>query len=188
IMTFVKNRSDFKTAKKWVPGTILLISALILSRIGNSIGMAVEFWILSYLVGLLRKSYSVNPAIAAYNGKQIKITDGPIVLIIIFIIAVIVLLAAIAVPNFIRARETAMAKVCVSNLEQIQNAKIAWANNTKSEGMGIPTWKDLIPAYLKEEPKCPKEGKYSIGFVSSAPTCSVGNNNSRYPEMKHEIR
>ena len=48
-------------------------------------------------------------------------------------------LAAIAVPNFMKARETAQSNACLSNLRQIDAAKQHWALENKKVGGDIPT-------------------------------------------------
>ena len=41
---------------------------------------------------------------------------------IMIVVAIIGLLAAIAIPNFVKARSTAQANVCINNLRQIDGA------------------------------------------------------------------
>jgi prepilin-type N-terminal cleavage/methylation domain-containing protein len=41
---------------------------------------------------------------------------------IVIVVAIIGLLAAIAIPNFVRARETSQKDACISNLRQIDGA------------------------------------------------------------------
>ncbi|MBI4975005.1 MAG: prepilin-type N-terminal cleavage/methylation domain-containing protein, partial [Candidatus Omnitrophica bacterium] len=45
---------------------------------------------------------------------------------IMIVVAIIGLLAAIAIPNFIKARETAEKNACIANLKQIQGATQVW--------------------------------------------------------------
>ena len=46
---------------------------------------------------------------------------------IMIVVAIIGLLAAIAIPNFVRARNTAQKNTCINNLRQIDGAKQQWA-------------------------------------------------------------
>ncbi|HET7626566.1 MAG TPA: prepilin-type N-terminal cleavage/methylation domain-containing protein, partial [Verrucomicrobiae bacterium] len=46
---------------------------------------------------------------------------------IMIVVAIIGLLAAIAIPNFVRARETAQKNACVNNLRQLDGAVQQWA-------------------------------------------------------------
>ena len=70
---------------------------------------------------------------------------------------------------------------CINNLRQIDGAKQVWAQETKATSNAIPTWQDIQPYFPRgkegEIPKCPKGGRYTIGEVQSAPTCSVKGHN-----------
>jgi uncharacterized membrane protein YbaN (DUF454 family) len=83
---------------------------------------------------------------------------------------------AIAIPNFVKARQTAMQNVCINNLRQIDAAKNEWALEHQKKATDTPTQSDLLP-YLKNRqwPKCPAGGTYTIGQDSVSPTCSVTN-------------
>ena len=84
-----------------------------------------------------------------------------------------ILLVAIAIPNFEKARETSMKYACINNLRQIQAAKEEWAlEKNKSQG-DVPTENDLTPYLAGKFPVCPAGGTYTIGAVSNAPTCSI---------------
>ena len=50
---------------------------------------------------------------------------------IMIVVAIIGLLAAIAIPNFVRARTTAQMNACINNLRQIDSAKQQWALETR---------------------------------------------------------
>jgi competence protein ComGC len=88
---------------------------------------------------------------------------------------VIGLLAAIAIPNFVKAREASQKNACVANLRQIQGAKDTWALENKKTTSETPTAADLYgpQKYIKGEPTCPAGGTYSINSVAETPTCSV---------------
>ena len=49
---------------------------------------------------------------------------------IMIVVAIIGLLAAIAIPNFVRARTTSQMNACINNLRQIDGAKQQWALET----------------------------------------------------------
>jgi hypothetical protein len=81
-------------------------------------------------------------------------------------------LAAIAIPNFVKAREVSQRNACINNLRRIEAAKNEWAlENNKTNG-DTPTKKDLLP-YLRRWPVCPSGGTYTINPLGEAPTCSI---------------
>ena len=53
---------------------------------------------------------------------------------IMIVVAIIGLLAAIAIPNFVNARTTSQANACINNLRQIDGAKQEWALEEKPNG------------------------------------------------------
>ena len=87
----------------------------------------------------------------------------------------LVMLSIIAIPNFIKARNTALQHACVNNLRQIDGAKQQWAlENTKKED-AIPSQADILP-YIGSSgmmPFCQAGGTYTIHSVGELPTCSV---------------
>ncbi len=102
-------------------------------------------------------------------------------------IAVMGLLTAIAIPNFVKARNTSMQNACINNLRQIQAAKSEWALE-KEKGPGdVPTANDLTPYFAGSKfPVCPAGGTYTIGPVSNTPTCSIPNHSLKdYPSYYH---
>jgi type II secretory pathway pseudopilin PulG len=94
------------------------------------------------------------------------------------VVLIIGILLAIAVPNFIRARESSRAKSCVSNLKQIDSAKEQWAMDNKKTSADSPTATDLYGTdkYVKQTPACPASGTYTINAVGTGPACSVAAN------------
>jgi len=94
---------------------------------------------------------------------------------IMIVVAIIGLLAAIAIPNFIKAREASQKNACIANLKQIDGAKNTWALENKKVNTDLPTATDLYGAtlYIRDEPTCPANGAYNIQIVSTKPTCSL---------------
>jgi hypothetical protein len=93
----------------------------------------------------------------------------------IAMIPLIAMLVAIAIPNFVKARNTAVTAICVNNLRQIDVAKQTWARDNKKDESQTPTGQDLT-AYLKNGFRtliCPAGGTYSINQVGEKPTCSI---------------
>jgi hypothetical protein len=90
-------------------------------------------------------------------------------------VLMIPLMMAIAIPNFVKARDTAQMNACINNLRQIDAAKNEWALENNKKATDTPTAQDLKP-YIKggfESLHCPAGGVYTIGAVSNAPTCSI---------------
>src|SRR5688500_4317904 len=92
---------------------------------------------------------------------------------IMIVVAIIGLLAAIAIPNFVKARGTAQKNACINNLRQIDGAKEQWALENKKSA-GSTTTDSEVEAYVKGgRPKCPSGGTYSFNAVDTAPACSI---------------
>ena len=94
---------------------------------------------------------------------------------IMIVVAIIGLLAAIAIPNFIKAREASQRNACIANLKQIDGAKQTWALETKQVAGASPGAAALYgpTLYIRDTPLCPANGTYTIGAVSEKPTCSL---------------
>ena len=90
-------------------------------------------------------------------------------------VLVIGMLAAIAVPNFVRAREQSQKFACIANLHAIQGAKETWALEQKKRNTDIPEESDLVGPgkYMREKQMCPAGGSYSLNPVGEKASCSV---------------
>ena len=93
---------------------------------------------------------------------------------IMIVVLIIGILLAIAVPNFMKARDNSRAKSCMENLRQISGAKEQAAMDLRLADTAVPAQSDLMPAYIKSWPLEPAGGTYTIGDMSTNPTCSVG--------------
>ena len=91
---------------------------------------------------------------------------------IMIVVAIIGLLAAIAIPNFVKARTTAQTNACINNLRQIDGAKEQWALEKKKNDLDACTSADVAP-YIKGNamPKCPASGAYAVNAIGTNPTC-----------------
>lgn len=90
-------------------------------------------------------------------------------------VLMIPLVLAIAIPNFVKAREVAQRNACINNLRQMDEAKQQWALENKLTEEAVPTFEDIY-AYFKGATdlfQCPAGGVYTLGPVSERPTCSV---------------
>jgi prepilin-type N-terminal cleavage/methylation domain-containing protein len=72
---------------------------------------------------------------------------------IMIVVAIIGILAAIAIPNFLRSRKMSQMNSCVANLKQLEGAR----EQALLSGVVAPALADLcgMTAYIKVTPNCP---------------------------------
>lgn len=99
---------------------------------------------------------------------------------IMIVVAIIGLLAAIAIPNFIKARATSQQNACINNLRQIDGAINEWALETGQSNGATVAAVATVSAYIKlnsnnSVPGCPANGTYSTTTVGANPqvACSL---------------
>jgi prepilin-type N-terminal cleavage/methylation domain-containing protein len=94
---------------------------------------------------------------------------------IMIVVAIIGLLAAIAIPNFVKARSLSQKSICIENLRQMFGAKATWALETRHDVGETPTDADLFGAtlYIRTKPECPGGGTYELLPVDTKPTCTL---------------
>ena len=105
---------------------------------------------------------------------------------IMIVVAIIAILAAVAIPNFVRYRKSSQANACVSNLKQIQTAY----EQAKMAAISASTVKDLCgpTLYIKTEPLCPTTNTdtYSLpADETSNPTCA-NDTDTNFPHKLQE--
>ena len=103
---------------------------------------------------------------------------------IMIVVAIIGLLAAIAIPNFVKARTTAQKNACINNLRQIDGAKQQWALETKQLSTATPNEIE-VGSFLGRAGTvagvvCPAGGtgatfasSYTINQVDTGPACLI---------------
>src|ERR1700686_4554582 len=84
---------------------------------------------------------------------------------IMIVVAIIGLLAAIAIPNFVHARSTSQQNACINNLRQVDGAKQQWALENKAAATVTPT-SDNIQPYMGR------------GGNGSLPVCPLDSDNT----------
>ncbi len=105
---------------------------------------------------------------------------------IMIVVAIIGLLAAIAIPNFVRARTTSQMNACVNNLRQMDGAVQQYALESKLASTSTYTLSNIKP-YIKLDsasniPPCPAGGTYSQGAsVTNPPTCTLSGSGHVLP-------
>jgi prepilin-type N-terminal cleavage/methylation domain-containing protein len=97
---------------------------------------------------------------------------------IMIVVAIIGMLAAIAIPSFVRARTQSQTQACINNLRQIDDATQEWALDTLRAPTATVSFPDIQP-YLKNQITCPSAGdsgtfasSYTLTTVSNKPICN----------------
>jgi prepilin-type N-terminal cleavage/methylation domain-containing protein len=97
---------------------------------------------------------------------------------IMIVVAIIALLAAIAIPSFMKSRADSRKSACINNLRLLDHAKqqLATSSQTMTDDY-TPAMSELVP-YFKGmsntgRPVCRDGGSYSINAISNNPTCSM---------------
>ena len=118
---------------------------------------------------------------------------------IMIVVAIIGLLAAIAIPNFLRARSTAQQNACVNNLRQVDAAIQQWAlekgqastATVAADGSGIQPY--LGRGTGGALPLCPLDTakgfttSYGVTTVAVAPTCKIQPGGDADANYKHVL-
>ena len=98
-------------------------------------------------------------------------TSGLTVVELVIVVAILLLLAAIALPAFFQNQQKQRAAECAMHLDAIGNA----CKRHASDKGGFPaTLAELVPDYLPAVPTCPSGGTYTMGTPEGdPPACSV---------------
>jgi prepilin-type N-terminal cleavage/methylation domain-containing protein len=102
---------------------------------------------------------------------------------IMIVVLIIALLAAIAIPNFLKARKTTQMNACIDNMRAIEGA----IEQAKMEGVNEITYPDDLVGtdkYIKVEPKCPidKTSSYELD-KNDRPFCINATAEPGYPHV-----
>jgi prepilin-type N-terminal cleavage/methylation domain-containing protein len=94
---------------------------------------------------------------------------------IMIVVAIIGVLAAVAIPNLLKARKSSAKQACIANLKAIEGAKAVWALENKKGDNDVPTDADIFgpDKTIARKPECPGNGTYDLKALSERPTCSA---------------
>ena len=152
---------------------ILGILALVLCLIGPLFGIPA---VICGHMGLSR----IKQSAGILSGRGLAIGGLITGYLSIAMIPFIALLAAIAIPNFTMARNTAFSNACVNNMRQIDSATQQWALETGKKDTDAPDpvgiQKYIIGGVM---PTCPKGGNYVLApTVGTTPPVVCPNETS----------
>ena len=91
---------------------------------------------------------------------------------IMIVVAIIGMLAAIAIPSFMKARTTSQKNACINNLRQIEAGKEQWALETRQPSAAVAVT-TAVDSYLKTSPTCPAGGTYTYGVIGTNCACTM---------------
>ncbi len=97
---------------------------------------------------------------------NMKMKSGFTLVEIMIVVAIIAILAAIAIPNFVKYRKESQLSACLSSQASITTAAESWLSKPANATATSIKDTDIAPAdgsgYLKTFPTCPAGGKYTI--------------------------
>ena len=111
---------------------------------------------------------------------------------IMIVVAIIAILAAIAIPNFISYRKTSQMNACIANLKALDNATEAYRIR-ENNSTATPTLSDLCKAgdttgkyYFNKEVKCPAGGTYTPATATEGWKCSLATSSDGFNHVQKD--
>lgn len=115
---------------------------------------------------------------------------------IMIVVAIIGLLAAIAIPSFMRARSRSQQSACINNLRMIDAAKeqyaMEWGMTNGQAFADNAVLVGRVDGYIRDWPLCPasttvtndqtsSEADYTYGVVGANPVCRIMGGDPNFP-------
>lgn len=129
--------------------------------------------------------------------KMKKVPQSGFTLVeIMIVVAIIGLLAAIAIPNFVHARTTSQQNACINNIRQIDGAINEWAVENRAatgDRVYIPQLLPYLgrgssgtPTYCPSDPTLSMTNSYTVSHagyfkVGLVPVCFINPSNHVIP-------
>ena len=92
------------------------------------------------------------------------------------------LAGAAVIPCMVPAKATAQKNACVNNLRMLDRAKEEWSLQKKDEKGAVVSMPDMMAgehSLVREVPKCPGGGEYTLGVIGESPKCTLAENGHR---------
>ena len=106
---------------------------------------------------------------------------------IMIVVAIIGLLAAVAIPNLVKAKKNAQVNGCKANLRTIEFAIAQWSLEKRKADDAEVSLEELEEYFKDGIPRCPSGGEYELTTVTEKPTCTViGHTLSQEEEEEEE--
>jgi hypothetical protein len=142
----------------------------------QSDGAREEGKVLRKLLGKLGPNASAFTIVNCDNGLLLQgnSTASSKELIVAATMAPVGLLAAIAIPSFVKARTTSQKNACINNLRILDAAKEQWAMASRKQD-GDEVDQAAVLQYVKgsKMPVCPGGGTYKLNPIGTMPECSI---------------
>jgi prepilin-type N-terminal cleavage/methylation domain-containing protein len=152
-----------------------LLMAFALLMLGQRLASGDQCEAMGLIINSLHRVHAANQRKSKLMKTQNARSAGFTLVEIMIVVAIIGLLAAIAIPNFVKARTYSQKSGCIENLRQISSAKTTWALETRRNLGDTPNDSDLFGPinYIRNKPDCPASGSYSLQPVDTKPTCTI---------------